>query len=101
MLGMEAWYEENNIKSKDNYKLNLHIFETASKSTKGYIQVIHGMEEHQERYKNFAEILNKAGYTVITSDMRGHGVNAPELGFLVKRMVISIFFQTRKELQNI
>ena len=69
------------LKAKDNYKLNLHIFETASKSTKGYIQVIHGMEEHQERYKNFAEILNKAGYTVITSDMRGHGVNAPELGF--------------------
>lgn len=70
------------LKAKDNYKLNLHIFETGNEDgARGYIQVIHGMEEHQERYKEFANTLNKAGYTVITSDMRGHGSNAPELGF--------------------
>ena len=57
------------LKAKDNYKLNLHIFETASKSTKGYIQVIHGMEEHQERYKNFAEILNKVSAKLDTETM--------------------------------
>ena len=74
------------LKAKDNYKLNLHIFETESRGgAKGYIQVIHGMEEHQERYEGFANVLNKAGYTVITSDMRGHGSNAPELGFFSEK----------------
>lgn len=74
------------LKAKDNYKLNLHIFETDSTGgAKGYIQVIHGMEEHQERYESFVYVLNKAGYTVITSDMRGHGSNAPELGFFSEK----------------
>lgn len=74
------------LKAKDNYKLNLHIFETDNAGgAKGYIQVIHGMEEHQGRYEGFANLLNKAGYTVITSDMRGHGSNAPELGFFSEK----------------
>lgn len=85
------------LKAKDGYKLNLHIFETEEKDkAKGYIQIIHGMEEHQERYEDFIKVLNKAGYTVISSDMRGHGKGAPELGFLRRKMDINIFFQTRK-----
>lgn len=67
------------IKAKDGYRLCLHIFEV--KDPKGYVQVIHGMEEHQERYERLAERLNTAGYTVITSDMRGHGQTAPILGY--------------------
>ncbi len=71
--------EEALIKAKDGYKLCLHIFE--ADSPKGIVQIIHGMEEHQERYEKFTEVLNKAGYTVVSSDMRGHGYNAPVLGF--------------------
>ena len=71
------------IKAKDGYKLCLHIFEVDN--PKGYIQIIHGMEEHQERYENFAGILNKAGYTVVSSDMRGHGQHAPILGYFKDR----------------
>lgn len=67
------------IKAKDGYKLCLHIFEV--KDPKGYVQIIHGMEEHQERYEHLAKCLNGAGYTVITSDMRGHGRTAPVLGY--------------------
>ena len=67
------------IKAKDGYRLCLHIFEV--KNPKGYVQIIHGMEEHQERYESLAERLNAAGYTVITSDMRGHGQTAPVLGY--------------------
>ena len=74
------------LKAKDGYKLNLHIFETENTgSVKGYIQIIHGMEEHQERYEDFIHFLNKAGYTVVSSDMRGHGKSAPELGFFKER----------------
>lgn len=67
------------IKAQDGYRLCLHIF--AIENPKGYVQVIHGMEEHQERYEPLAERLNAAGYTVISSDMRGHGKTAPVLGY--------------------
>lgn len=67
------------IKAQDGYRLRLHIF--AIENPKGYVQVIHGMEEHQERYHPLAERLNAAGYTVISSDLRGHGKTAPVLGY--------------------
>lgn len=71
------------LTAKDGYELSLGVFETAS--ARGCIQLIHGMEEHKERYESFAEKLRQMGYTVILSDMRGHGANAPELGFFKER----------------
>ena len=70
------------IKSIDEYELSLNIYQV--KKPKGYIQVIHGMQEHQNRYTKLALELNEAGYTVITSDIRGHGVNAPVLGYFAE-----------------
>lgn len=67
------------LTAKDGYKLSLGIYE--ADNMKGCIQLIHGMEEHKERYGDFAERLCQAGYTVVTSDMRGHGEDAPLLGF--------------------
>lgn len=75
--------EEVFVKAKDNYRLCLHIF--AVDAPKGYIQIIHGMEEHQGRYEGFIGILNEAGYTVVSSDMRGHGEKAPVLGFFKEK----------------
>lgn len=75
--------EEVFINAKDNYKLCLHIF--LADNPKGFVQIIHGMEEHQERYEGFAGVLNKEGYTVISSDMRGHGKDAPMLGMFKKK----------------
>lgn len=49
---------------------------------KAIIQIIHGMKEHQVRYEPFANYLNKNGYSVITSDLRGHGKNATLLGYM-------------------
>ena len=74
------------LKAKDGYKLNLHVFEAPDKdNVKGYVQIIHGMEEHQGRYEAFARVLNNAGYTVVSSDMRRHGKGAPELGFFKEK----------------
>lgn len=67
------------LKAQDGYRLCLHIF--AIDHPKGFVQIIHGMEEHQERYEPLAKRLNDAGYTVISSDMRGHGKTAPVLGY--------------------
>ncbi len=67
------------LEARDGYKLNIHIFEV--KEAKAVIQIIHGMEEHQERYERLAKFLNKNGYSVVTSNMRGHGEDAPLLGY--------------------
>ena len=67
------------IKSTDNYMLSLNLYET--KKPKAIIQIIHGMEEHQGRYAEFATYLANEGFMVVTSDMRGHGPDAKELGY--------------------
>jgi alpha-beta hydrolase superfamily lysophospholipase len=46
------------------------------KSTKGVIQIAHGMQEHAERYRGFAEFLTKNDITVYANDHRGHGKTA-------------------------
>lgn len=51
---------------------------------KGSVQIVHGMCEHQLRYKELALFLNENGYAVVTSDLRGHGDNITvdnELGY--------------------
>lgn len=66
------------IPANDNYALSLHTFDIPQ--PKAVVQIIHGMEEHQERYEDFALFLNQNGYCVVTSDMRGHGKDAKSLG---------------------
>lgn len=75
--------EEIFINAQDGYKLCVHIFE--KKEAKAVVQIVHGMEEHQGRYENFAKFLNEKGYTVVTSDMRGHGKKAKNLGFFKEK----------------
>jgi len=67
------------IKANDGYSLDVHIFEVEKASA--VVQVIHGMEEHQERYEEFIKFLNTNGFSVVSSDMRGHGKNAKDLGY--------------------
>lgn len=48
------------------------------------VLVIHGMAEHQMRYREFAEFLNSNGFAVCTFDLPGHGRTSPDeehLGF--------------------
>ncbi len=71
------------INAKDSYKLSVHVFPATQ--PKAVIQIIHGMEEHQERYEDFAEFLCQNGYTVVTSDMRGHGMDAADLGYFKEK----------------
>lgn len=71
------------LKSTDGYELDVHLFEV--KNAKAIIQLIHGMEEHQERYEDFISFLNDNGYSVLSSDMRGHGISATKTGFFKER----------------
>ena len=69
------------LKGRENASLYLNVYEITNPVA--IVQVMHGMEEHQGRYKELAEKLNLAGMSVVTSDMRGHGENCPkeDLGF--------------------
>ena len=52
------------------------------------VHLIHGMSEHIARYDHFAQALNKAGFSAVGSDIRGHGKTAGSLeniGFFANR----------------
>ena len=73
-------FRELELNAKDGYELSLRIYE--SDEPGAVVKIIHGMQEHQERYLPFAEYLQAAGYTVVTADLRGHGRNAPMLSHI-------------------
>lgn len=72
--------EKVTLKSENNYDLSLLVFECPE--AKASIQMVHGMEEHKERYIPFAGFLCDNGYNVIISDLRGHGEDAPLLSHI-------------------
>ena len=84
------------VQSKDGYQLSCALFE-ASKP-KAVIQVVHGMEEHKERYDAFAEYLAKNGFTVLTSDLRGHGENAPLLSHIADKKGDELLISDQQEI---
>ncbi|MEE3928615.1 alpha/beta fold hydrolase [Mycoplasmopsis ciconiae] len=71
------------INSVDNYPLDLNLY--LIDQPKAFIQIIHGMEEHQQRYQHLAKALNESGFSVVTSNMRGHGQNAQKLGYFADK----------------
>ena len=82
------------LKAIDNYELSLAVYE--AKNAKGYVQIIHGMQEHKERYEYFANKLLENGYTVVVSDTRGHGYNAPILGYTAEKNGNKLILEDQK-----
>ena len=60
------------FKSQDNLELFTHAF-PAEEDPKAVICIVHGHGEHIERYEHVAQAFNRAGYSVIGFDHRGHG----------------------------
>jgi acylglycerol lipase len=56
----------------DGLKLYFQCWQTGQ-NQKGIICLVHGLGEHTGRYAHWAELLNQAGYSVLTYDLRGHG----------------------------
>jgi len=71
------------LEAAEGYKLSLAVFKV--EKPKAVLQMVHGMQEHKERYYPFIEYLNKNGYAVVISDMRGHGEDAPILGHIADK----------------
>jgi alpha-beta hydrolase superfamily lysophospholipase len=49
---------------------------------KGVICLVHGLGEHSGRYEHWAGLLNRAGYTVLAYDLRGHGKSGGQRGYV-------------------
>ena len=53
----------------------------------GIVQVVHGMNEHKERYYPFMDYLAEQGFITVICDNRGHGksiVEPDDLGFMFR-----------------
>lgn len=62
------------VKSKhDGLMLDVLEILPDHQPVKGIVQIVHGMQEHKERYVGFMEYLAQHGYACIASDHRGHG----------------------------
>ena len=78
-----AGYREATIPAGDSATLSLRIYE--ADAPRAVVKCIHGMEEYQDRYEEFASFLQDNGYTVVTADLRGHGRTAPLLSHIADR----------------
>ena len=63
----------------DGKKLFFRCWSTETRS-KGLICLVHGLGEHSGRYTQWSEMLNKAGYNVLSYDLRGHGKSSGKRG---------------------
>lgn len=55
---------------------------------RGVVQLVHGMSEHIERYRGFAEYLTQHGFVVVGHDHLGHGGSVKsddELGYFAAK----------------
>ena len=76
-------HETIKLDAPGSYSLSLLVVK--SPDPKGCVQVVHGMEEHKERYLPLADFLAKHGFHVILSDLRGHGKDAPLLSHIADK----------------
>ena len=59
----------------DNKELEVNFWQTTHKNIRGIFYIHHGMAEHIDRYKSFAEKLNSFGFHVVGHNHLGHGNN--------------------------
>jgi len=76
-LALAAMYEE---PSKASTEASVQV-------PRGIVQLVHGMCEHKERYKEFMAYLASEGFVAIIHDQRGHGASVlsqRDLGYFGK-----------------
>ncbi len=73
------------LPTEDNYLLSLSYFKSDHENAAGVVQIVHGMEEHKERYYDFALFLAENGLHVVVSDLRSHGEDAPVLSHIADK----------------
>ena len=59
----------------DNKELAVNFWQSTHENIRGIFYIHHGMAEHIDRYKSFAEKLNSFGFHVVGHNHLGHGNN--------------------------
>ncbi len=75
------------IANSGTHNLFYELFEPINEPPKATVLILHGMQEHSGRYKDFAEYLANNGFAVLLYDHLGHGKtaeNREELGYFQK-----------------
>lgn len=57
----------------DDFGVSITYYEWLVDSPRAIVQIAHGVGEHALRYERLAGVLNRAGYSVVADDHRGHG----------------------------
>ena len=98
--------EKINIPSEyDGLKLD-GILISPESEIKAVIQLVHGMDEHKERYIDFMRFLAQNGYACFIHDHRGHGAslkNEEDIGYFYDakaEVVVEDAYQITKYLRN-
>ena len=85
------------ITATDGLPISIHVY--AVENPKASIQIIHGMSEHKARYDFFAKKLQEHGYTVLISDLRGHGksiLSDADYGYFAKKDGVKLLIQDQR-----
>lgn len=59
------------VKSTASQMLDVYYYE--AENPRALVQILHGMQEHKERYDEFAKFLVEQGYSILIHDHLGHG----------------------------
>ena len=82
------------ISKSDNLTLSAMRIEPVNPSEiKGIVQLVHGMCEYKERYRDFMQFLARNGYLTVIHDHRGHGKSIKEpddLGYMYESGYVGI-----------
>ncbi len=82
---------------EENYQLSLSVF--PAEQPVANIMFVHGMEEYKERYDEFASYLQGKGFNVVTSDLRGHGKDAPLLSHIADKHGDKLIISDQKKIR--
>lgn len=65
--------EEHMVIPSSSDGLLLYATLMAPQKPRALVQIVHGMQEHKERYFDFMRELARSGFASVISDLRGHG----------------------------
>lgn len=84
--------------------LKTHAALNIPKNPVAAVQIIHGMNEHKERYYKFMEFLGEKGFITLISDNIGHGKSLcppHDLGYICDKSPDSLLIRTARRLSAI
>ena len=64
---------EHRIQAEDGTPLSVRVLRAPS--PRGWVIVLHGLDDHLRRYEALAGFLRESGYDVVLYDQRGHGAS--------------------------